>query len=166
MSEELKLSVCPFCGGAANFGTWEREGIRTVSVNCTLCGAHASGLGMTGWDTAEKAAEMWNRRAESAELETLKESRTANQDCLTEAVKENVALKGKLRVAVEALERLQSDPGGMPYWRTLQDLLSEMNDTKHPMDWGGHLHERVVEMVGGLLGTEEAIAAIREKGER
>lgn len=70
MSETLKLSACPFCGGEGNFGTikysertarkqeWGQDTFYFVS--CASCGGRTDAL--VGKPTEYSAAEAWNRR--------------------------------------------------------------------------------------------------------
>lgn len=58
---EIKLKPCPFCGGEAKLrvsGGCDGEDC-LVWAYCVKCGADSALL-----DTAEEAAEAWNRRAE------------------------------------------------------------------------------------------------------
>lgn len=68
------LKPCPFCGGAARFGTvrysdrhvaeqeWEQSTFHFV--NCEMCGA--TNQGIIGRQTPEAARNHWNRRIEEA----------------------------------------------------------------------------------------------------
>lgn len=61
-NDEIKLKPCPFCGGDAvmlvnMFGGW--------TVCCTDCDCRCWDYGPNGYETKGKAAEAWNRRADS-----------------------------------------------------------------------------------------------------
>lgn len=67
MSEKLK--PCPFCGSSEHYIRTRQHGFgNTVYyVYCPMCG------GESGWaDTEPVVSEMWNRRAESAEVADLR----------------------------------------------------------------------------------------------
>jgi len=69
------LKPCPMCGGEAapNTVTYSRDHVNDqgwkqdifYGVNCIQCGLNNRGI--VGWQTPEKAAEAWNRRAVASE---------------------------------------------------------------------------------------------------
>ena len=64
MMSEIKLKLCPFCGGVAKFvlGEQYREEFKQSNdwIQCSSCGVETP-----YFDTPEEAAEAWNRRAEN-----------------------------------------------------------------------------------------------------
>ncbi len=65
MMSEIELKPCPFCGGKAKFALGEeyREEHKQANdwVECESCGVETA-----YFDTAEEAAEAWNRRVRKA----------------------------------------------------------------------------------------------------
>lgn len=74
--EEMKLKLCPFCGGEARLQVTER-GVAVVCIRLSECGCRTDYYKdfnvVTGWDdwkqretAVEKAVEAWNRRTGNA----------------------------------------------------------------------------------------------------
>jgi Lar family restriction alleviation protein len=57
MNNDLKLKLCPFCGGKAEVDTFDDWGLG-YSVQCTICNA----LMLTNGDQHSEAIKEWNRR--------------------------------------------------------------------------------------------------------
>lgn len=60
---EISLKPCPFCGGEATLINTTVLGMDCKSVMCMRCKAKVNNFG--GSNTAIKAAEAWNRRADT-----------------------------------------------------------------------------------------------------
>ena len=65
MSQKISLLRCPFCDGEASL-LWDQISARIASyIKCSECGARTKQVVIsTEYSSDEKAAEMWNRRAE------------------------------------------------------------------------------------------------------
>ena len=59
----IKLKPCPFCGGEATLINTTALGMDCKSVMCMRCKAKVTNFG--GNNTASKACEAWNRRADA-----------------------------------------------------------------------------------------------------
>ena len=77
---ETKLKPCPFCGGKAQyFYNDDGDFVCDIDVSCTdescwFCIKDTNYVGsFPPRDTFEEAAELWNRRADSALLEAAEE---------------------------------------------------------------------------------------------
>lgn len=110
MTNELK--PCPFCGGEAAFGyirftaeIYRPDGTQREDghfVSCVRCGSSNQGV-CCGYDTQDKALELWNRRAEQAS-----QSQTDKYRKALEFIADNADMRGEAlaSIAGEALNAI------------------------------------------------------------
>lgn len=63
---EIELKPCPFCGGEVYFVDLSTKDEQFFMIQCEVCPASVCFGDMS--ETKEQAAELWNRRADNAEI--------------------------------------------------------------------------------------------------
>lgn len=107
MSEELKLKLCPLCGGKADF--WGGTG--AVLAGCSKCNIHTIYC-----YPPEDAARFWNSRpaedaktARIAELEQMAEAHKLANRLLEQERNELEVERNRMRKALQAIARFANN---------------------------------------------------------